>query len=202
MKNTILAVSALALLTACGGSNAPVIAQITSLPYDGVEELAMSLSDKYDDLLDSGEFAGADDLRANGTAGFAGVVAVGGSGVANGTSEAIVIGQISVLADFENDKLTGTASDFYDIEDESAIGGSASLDADINTGTGMFAGTFEGAFEDTGGVDDDVPFSAYIEGGFAGANGEAVAGSGTGTITFPEDEGGELGFGVVFAAEE
>lgn len=160
------------------------------------------MSEKYDDLLDSGEFNGADDLRTGGSANFAGVVAVSSSGVANGTSEPLVIGQISVLADFENDKLTGTASNFYDIEDETEIGGSASLDADINTGTGMFAGTFEGAFEGTGGVEDDVPFFADIEGGFAGANGEAVAGRGTGTITFPEDEGGELGFGVVFAAEE
>ena len=41
MKNSILAVSALALLAACGGSNGPAIAPIESLPYDGVEELAI-----------------------------------------------------------------------------------------------------------------------------------------------------------------
>ncbi len=201
MNKTIATLPLLALLAACGGSNRPEVAAISALPLEDINALATSLTADYGDAFENGDYNGAGDLPTEGSADYAGVIGLGGTGLVTGDSDPITVGQLSVAVDFATNDIAGTASDFYDTEDETQNGGEMDLDAEIDRTTGEFSGTLVGAFVDLNGELPDVPVDVDITGGFAGNGAEAIIGSGTGTITF-EDDRGTLGVGVVFGAEQ
>lgn len=111
-----------------------------------------------------------------------------------------MLGQLSVLVDFDDNTLVGGISVFSGVNDGRDIDGSGSFDATLDDSTGTFSGSLEGAFVDPDDATAQDVFDANISGGFAGQSSAAIAGHGTGSILLDGDDD-SLGFGVAFAAE-
>lgn len=199
MKKLILTVPLVAALATCGGNQALVVNPVVPVPLDAIGEIADRLEANYGEAIESGVYNDASALPAEGVANYEGVVLLGGSGVVTGDSDPRTVGQLNLSVDFEDGDIVGTGSNFYDLQDESESEGELTLSAQIDGTTGTFSGDVDGYF----GTDQDTTYDAVIEGGFVGEGDAALFGTGNGSISIDRGEGlEELGFGVIFAAEQ
>ena len=178
---TLMATSALVILAACGGSNTPTTDPAPEPEFDPVPTLevsapltdaaigarAQALNDTYGDDVASSTFTAAADMPAGGGAAMTGVIAIHEPGVAYDEIEEGVFGQIDIVADFGNNTLDGTASNFsFDNgETTTEFTGELTLDADIDRSAAGFAGTVEGTLISPF---DQADFDINVAGNFLG----------------------------------
>lgn len=198
---TLMASSEIVMLAACGGSNtqatdpapepefAPVPELDVSAPLadTAIAARADALADAYGDDVESGSFTAAADIPAGGGAAMTGVIAIHEPGVDYDEIEVGAFGQVDVVADFGNNSLTGTASNFFltDGQGTGDLTGELTIDADIDRSNAGFAGTVEGSLSSPF---DLLEVTAEVDGNFLGDDAGAVFGTGEGTIVIDAGE--------------
>ena len=107
-----------------------------------------------------------------------------------------ILGEITMNADFDDNGITGTASNFADANG-GLYDGSVGLNGTIS-GNG-FSGGLAGTLTDQD--DELLAVTGEIDGGFLGANAEAISAEVEGTINWSGDPGNPIGFEGGFIAE-
>ena len=200
---TLMASSALVMLAACGGSNTQATEPAPEPEFAPVPELEVSapladtaiaaradaLADAYGDDVESGSFTAAADIPAGGGAAMSGVIAIHEPGEAYDEIEEGAFGQIDIVADFGNNTLEGTASNFSFVSESGTLDftGEMTLEADIDRSNAGFEGTIEGSLISPY---DGADITADVAGNFLGDDAGAVFGTGEGTAVIDQGEDG------------
>ncbi len=183
--------AAFSLMTACGGSGSGSSADVTSNIADDVT--LSELQARFETFqaaigtpnLDDAEPTNFADLPTSGLVNYTGAAVVG-SGEDDGMGDVdftfLAVGSATLVANFDNQKIAGTADNFFQIDDPNAesldgetgtrISGSLTYEFDqVSAGVNEYAGQITGSLTPT----DQPVVSIDIGGiaGFAGDNGEA-----------------------------
>ncbi len=183
--------AAFSLMTACGGSGSGSSADVTSNIADDVtlselqarfETFQAAVGTLNFEDAEPSEFA---DLPISGSVNYTGVAIVG-SGENNGSGvrdfDFLAVGSTTLVADFDDHEITGTADNFFQVDDPDAedfesvtgtrISGSLTYEFEqVSAGLNDYAGQITGSLTPT----DQPVINVDIAGGagFAGDDGEA-----------------------------
>jgi hypothetical protein len=173
-KITIGALAALSMLSACGGSNGGGGAPAAT-PFQQAVATNAALADRLDaagETPDATVNARTGTATYNGLAGF--VFDAASKGVTSATvddEDLEVIAALQLTADFDNDAINGTMSDFMDSNSE-ALTGSATIIASSIINNDIIV-PFNGSVT-VGGTTENM--NGVLEGTFMGPNAEGISG--------------------------